>query len=164
MANKIPSSLKWLIDKRARLDGEIQKTRQAAARARELIQELRAVEKDLAAIDRALKLHDLEVDVQFVRPVRSHYNRIKAPHGLLTRALLQCLRQAKGRPVSTVDIMAFVASKFAEAGVEAVDRKMLHQSVRYRLKHLVYDGLVHPHHPKFNVEMGRWSLVQPTVE
>lgn len=51
MAPKIPSSLKWLIDKCARLDAEIKKTRASLSSAKQLIEELSKLEDDLAAID-----------------------------------------------------------------------------------------------------------------
>lgn len=57
MTPKIPSSLKWLIDKRARLQGEIQKTRASLATAKQLIEELSKLEADLVAIDHSLRLH-----------------------------------------------------------------------------------------------------------
>jgi|GEM_PF-1096924 len=157
MANRIPPSLAWLIDKRARIDGEIQKTKKAISQVRALLRELKSIEGDLAAIDRAMALHDIEVNLELIRPIRSQQNRIKAPHGLLTRLLLQRLAAANGQPVPTSDLAAFVAVRFEEAGVEAVGKKRLHHSVRERLKCLLHEGRVCRHHPELGNKMGRWS-------
>lgn len=54
------SSLNWLIDKRARLDGEIQKTEQSLLKAKGLIGELSKLKESLAAIDHALSLHEIK--------------------------------------------------------------------------------------------------------
>lgn len=73
MTPKIPSPLKWLIDKRVRLAGEIRKTRSALATAKQLIEELSKLEDDLAAIDRSLGLHEIQIQVDYIQPIRSHY-------------------------------------------------------------------------------------------
>lgn len=59
MTGRLPPSLTWLIDKRARLDGEIKKMQGSVAHAKQLIQELSTIEEDLQAIDRALQLHTI---------------------------------------------------------------------------------------------------------
>lgn len=92
MTPKIPSSLKWLIDKRARLEGGIKKTRASLATAKQLIEELSKLEEDLAAIDRSLGLHDIQIQIEHIQPIRSHYVRIKLPRGELTKSILLCLR------------------------------------------------------------------------
>jgi hypothetical protein len=114
MANKIPPSLKWLIDKRARLDGEIKKTEAAVKRTQHLIEELSTIKADLAAIDRALRLHDLQVDVDVIQPIRNQYVRTNVPYGELTRTIFLCLRLHEGRPVSTDRLVEFVAARFAD--------------------------------------------------
>jgi hypothetical protein len=88
MSTRIPSSLKWLIDKRARLDAEIRKTQSSIAKNKELIKELSSLKKNLSAIDKALELHEISVDVTLIEPVKSHYKRIDLPHGELTSSIL----------------------------------------------------------------------------
>jgi hypothetical protein len=158
MTGRLPPSLKWLIDKRARLDGEIKKMQVAAKNAKELIRELSSIREDLAAVDRALKLHIIQVETENIPPIRTHEKRIKLPHGELTRLLLTCLRQANGVPLSTDQITMFLADYLALAGIEEQDRNRLRQSVRYRLKRLAGDGVIQRHHLKSGREKGLWSL------
>jgi hypothetical protein len=68
MAPRIPSSLRWLIDKRARLEHEMVRLRQVPGEAKLLLQD---VETALVTIDRALQLHDVRVDVENIKEVRS---------------------------------------------------------------------------------------------
>jgi len=52
MGPRIPSSLKWLIDTRARLDGEIKRVEASTARAQRLLNELKQIKADLSVVDR----------------------------------------------------------------------------------------------------------------
>jgi hypothetical protein len=111
-----------------------------------------------------MRLHSIEVNSDLIQPVRSHYNRIKAPHGLLTRLILHRLRMAKSESVTTADIVLFVSVKFSEEGIETANYEKLRKSVRYRLKDLVHDGIVFSHHPKSTSKMGRWSLAENKIK
>jgi seryl-tRNA synthetase len=163
MAGRLPPSLNWLIDKRARLDGEIKKMQAAADYAKELIKELSSIKEDLAAIDRAMKLHIIQVEVENIPSIRSQETRIKLPHGELTRLLITRLRQANGAVLTTSELTTFVAECFSVARFEEKDHKQLYQCVRYRLKNLVSDGVVQRHRrPKKNSE-AQWSLACSTT-
>lgn len=165
MSTRIPSSLKWIIDKRARLDAEIQKTRVSIAEAKKLIKELSEIEKSLKAIDSALGLHEISVDIALISPLKSHYNRVNLPHGELTRLILMRLRQADGKePVSKSDIIQFIKTKHPNLINELEVRTWLNHSVRYRLKSLCRDGLVQRHHdPSPTGAEGLWSLAPEVV-
>lgn len=160
MNTRIPSSLKWLIDKRARLDAEVQKTRSSLATAKKLIKELSEIEKDLKAIDKTLELHEISVDTSLISPVKSHYNRVNLPHGELTKSILTCLRQSKdNQPVSKSEIVQFIKSTHPELIDELEVRTWLSTSVRYRLKCLYREGVIQRHHVPFSkVKEGLWSL------
>ena len=160
MANRIPPSLKWLIDKRARLSAEIKKTQASIKVAREMIRELKGIEQDLAAIDRAFTLHDIPVDIELIQPIRSHYFRIKVPHGELTRAILLCLKLADGAPVRASQIAEFVASRFATLDSAPMNSVDLRRSVKYRLQNLQRDGAVMRHHPLKSCKDGLWSVAK----
>lgn len=106
MSTKIPSSLKWLIDKRARLDAEIEKTQSSNEKAKKLTKELASLKKSLLAIDKALEMHEISVDVNLIKSIKSHYKRIDLPHGELTRCILTCLRKYQGvQPVEKAEIV-----------------------------------------------------------
>lgn len=160
MTTRIPSSLKWLIDKRARLDAEVQKTRASLAKAKKLIKELSEIEKDLKGIDQVLELHKISVDTSLISPVKSHYNRVNLPHGELTRSILMCLRQSEdNQPVSKQEIVQFIKSRHPELIDELEVRAWLLTSVRYRLKCLYREGVIQRHHaPQSKGKEGLWSL------
>lgn len=163
MTGRLPPSLNWLIDKRARLDGEIKKMQDAVNCARQLIQELSTIEEDLRAVDRTLKLHIIQVETENISPIRSHYNRVKLPYGELTRLLLSRLRKSNGIPISTYELTLFIAECFTAAGAEEKDFKKLRMSVRTRLKNLVRDGVVQRHHFLTGADEGFWSLACTTT-
>ena len=160
MSTRIPSSLKWLIDKRARLDAEMQKTRAALVKTKKLIKELSEIEKSLSAIDAALALHEIRVDTSLISPIRTQYNRINLPHGELTRLILMCLRQHKnGQPVSKTEIVEFIKDRHPELSDQNEGRVWLNRSVSYRLKGLYKDGILQRHHaPHPSGTEGFWSL------
>lgn len=161
MSSRIPSSLKWLIDKRARLDAEIKKTEASLTRAQGLIKELSNLKKSLVAIDRTLALHEIKIDVTLIRPVQSHYVRINLPHGELTRSILLCIRlRASERPACMSEIVSFIEARYADIGAQPERREQLVNSVHNRLKCMARRGVIKRHHPmKTNAE-GLWSLAE----
>lgn len=158
MTSKIPSSLKWLIDKRARLDGEIKKTRASLAIAKQLIDELSKLEEDLAAIDRSLGLHEVLVEVEHIQPVRSQYVRVKLPRGELTKSILLCLRLREGIPARMTEIVAFIEARHGDLGASVGSRSVFHRSVHNRLKNLFHAGRLQRHHPLAGNSEGLWGL------
>lgn len=158
MVPKIPSSLKWLIDKRARLDAEIKKTQASLETAKQLIDELSTLKEDLAAIDRALGLHEIRVDLENIKPVRSHYVRVNLPRGELTRSILLCLRLRDGVPVRMGEIVSFIEARHGDLSASVGSRGAFHRSVHTRLKSLFHEGKLKRHHdPSSNAE-GLWSI------
>jgi hypothetical protein len=158
MSTRISSSLKWLIDKRARLAGEIERTAKVAKRAAALVEELRDLERTLAAIDESLKLHEVQIEVDYIKPVRSIYRRMGLPHGELTRSILCCLKAANGQMVSTTQITAYVTRRSKEIDLGGGDLSDLRNCVRMRLKNLSYQGLVKSHRPRGGPHEGYWTL------
>lgn len=158
MSPRLPSSLKWLIDKRARLDAEIRKTRLSLENAKQLIVELSKLEEDLASVDRTLRLHEIKVDVENIKPLRSHYVRIKLPRGELTRSILLCLRLRDGLPATMGEIAEFIEARHSDLNVSAASRKVFRRSVHDRLKCLYHEGRLKRHHAPSSTSEGVWSL------
>jgi len=159
MSTRIPSSLKWLIDKRARLDAEIQKTQSSIDKAKKLIKELSELNKQLMAIDKALEMHEISVDVNLINPVKSQYKRINLPHGELTRSIIMCLRMHAGdKTVTKRTIVEFIKSKHLHLLVQTGESSWLLRSVTYRLKSLCKEGVVMRHHAPDSRSEGLWSL------
>ncbi len=158
MVPKIPSSLKWLIDKRARLDAEIKKTQASLTSAKQLIEELSKLEDDLAAIDRTLGLHEIKIEVEHIHPVRSHYVRVNLPRGELTRSILLCLRLREGAPARMGEIVSFIEARHGDLNALVGNRAVFHRSVHNRLKALFREGRLKRHHPPSSNKEGLWSL------
>lgn len=180
---KTPSSLKWLLDRRARIAGEIAKSQDAEGERLEALQaELARIDtqraklvlagdrmasahtslcealcRDLAAIDQVLQLHEVSIDLSLLPPVRGH-NRIAATdHGQMTRLIFACLRSSCGKACTTTQVALYVASKLGSTGrTENFDD--LRYRVRYRLKKLVSEQrLERLHEVKGRIE-GSWRL------
>lgn len=159
---KIPSSLKWFLNRRARIASEISKAQDAendrlqavqaklaqvdAQRAKLVRASDRmalahkslcdALSRDLTAIDQVLQLHEVSIDRSLLPPVRGH-NRIAATdHGQMTRLIFACLQSRNGKACTTTQVALYVASKLGSTGrTENFDD--LCYRVRYRLKELV---------------------------
>lgn len=159
MSTRIPSSLKWLIDKRARLDGEIRRTEASLSRAHALVEELSKLKESVVAIDHTLSLHEIEIDVSLIRPIQSKYVRVNLPHGELTKSILLCLRLNKDvRPVGMIEIVRFIEARYADLSVQPGSRLKLNESVHNRLKDLARQGLIQRHHPLTTNTQGFWSI------
>ncbi|MDP3744601.1 MAG: hypothetical protein Q8Q76_09730 [Methylotenera sp.] len=91
MANRIPPSLMWLINKRARLAGEIIQTKKALHKVQHIVSKLRNLEKSLETIDSSLKLHDIQVDLENIKPIRPQTYRMKFPRGYISRYVMEYL-------------------------------------------------------------------------
>ena len=158
MSTRIPSSLVWLIDKRARLDAEIRKTQASIAKTKKLIDELSSLQESLLAIDKTLALHEINVDINLIEPVRSHYKRIDLPHGELTSSILACLRMSESQPVSKKEILAFIVSRHPNLMTNIGINPWLSRSATNRLKSLSREGIIQRHHPQQTSSEGFWSL------
>ncbi|WP_140411122.1 hypothetical protein [Chromobacterium violaceum] len=162
-AARIPASLNWLVNKRARLLGELlhlegslrtqiqqlEENVQQAQKALEyalqqqvelpslLLKSLEETKVQLQAIDIALGMHEIPIDPAVIQPIRSSATRISHRYGELTRIIIERLHFATGEPLSSNDIATYVAAVFR---LELNDK--LKNSVRYRLKNLCNSGRV----------------------
>lgn len=160
MANRIPPSLNWLIVTRARLAGELEKTKRSLATAKTYISELEDIEEKIRALDIAFQLHDIQIDLSLIKPIESKSYRLDLPHGELTKSILLCLKlYGAEKPVSKSDIMNFLIIRhYNECSDDEIPREQLGVSVRNRLKALYRDGIIIRHHePETNTE-GVWSF------
>lgn len=159
MANRIPPSLNWLIDKRARIAGEIEKTRRSLKRAQELIDELEDLEIKLKAIDTTLDLHNIKIDVNLIKPIKSKELRLNIPHGELTKSILLCIKlYGESGPVSKATIVDFVIARNFDINASKITLAQIGLSVQMRLKGLYRQGYVLRHHSKSTNDFGMWSL------
>ena len=155
MVWRTPSSLKWLIDKRARLDGRLRKVAQeiAALTARKEQLEERAdrLRMELDAVDRTMALHAIRIEPQGIVPIR-HERRRTFPHGGMSRFILATLREQNGW--LTTKAIATLARQKLESTQGAIDANYLRIMIRGRLRILATFGKVErrlatdtaPHH------------------
>lgn len=158
MENRIPSSLKWLINKRARLLGEIEKAEKKLNELVEFKQKgIQVLRDDLASIDNTIRLHDIPIEPTLIKPIRGQTTSRLFAHGDLTNSILACVSQAHPYPISTDDIAIVIA---ADLNVlpQSEDFAVLRSSVRYRLKNMCIDGWVARMHTTKTNKIGRWHL------
>ena len=160
MSTRIPPSLAWLIDKRARLDAELQKAQQAADNAKRLLADLEELKHNLDAIDRALGLHELQVDTSLIAPKGTHAIRTKLPYGALTSTLLQYLRRSKSKVVPTTELATLIATQYPEFAAQYPDEQSFRLVVRRRLKNLAHEGIVERMHLEGKNTEGLWRLAE----
>lgn len=182
-----PSSLKWLIDRRARLSGEIEKVRrqqsafeaEASAAIKGLQVDLskakqnRAIKQSaydchlqslqamLAAMDMVIQQHEVPVDPALIRAIREHENPAIGKRGHVTRLIFQCLRSSDGNPKTTTEIASYVASRLTQSRL-IDDFAQFKYQIRKRLGHLVWEGRMDRVHAAQTSVEGRWRLPRAT--
>jgi hypothetical protein len=85
---KIPSSVNWLIKRRGRIDGSIQKIerylgdhRRAFEKYQELTNELSFLKETLVSVDTALRLHKLQINPQNIPSIYGKNYLTDLPRG-----------------------------------------------------------------------------------
>lgn len=144
MVNRIPPSLNWLIDKRARLAGDIQRTNKALSKVHHLIRKLQELETALEAIDRSLQLHEIQIDVENIKPINSHRTpKLEFHRGDINQLVLTHLRDQEGNaPISTIEVANHLYSKHQEIDAVRINRKQFSIRIRQSLNRLKRLGYV----------------------
>jgi len=158
---RMPSSLKWLIDRRGRVDGEIKKIERSLAKCQSLIRDLEKLKATLDSVDRTLALHDIQVEPTDIPPIRSHELRLPLPHGELTKLILECLKANEGHPVTSDRISDYVAIRVFERYSELIPQEQLNLSIHNRLRGLYHAGVLSRHHDPSTSLRGIWSMREP---
>ncbi len=164
---RTPSSLKWLLDKRSRLMGDLQKLKKSYPQTMRTLREriskaeqelmlakeqydyqrsvtpaqMRMLEADLEAIDRSLSLHAIQINPELLEPLHGQEAIRITSYGAVTRNIHKCLRIANGKPLLTTQIAIYVA-KQCEVNLTERQFPEFKESVRCRLKGLAYKGKV----------------------
>lgn len=184
-----PSSLKWLINKRARLLGEINKLEKSLpdriskarqdvecaeanlAQAKERLASedavvsriIPAIQADLQAIDAAMSLHEIQINPEIIPPIRTQDASRALPYGEITRSIYDCLKCSGGCSVTTTEITIFIA---AHNNLELSDMEFqtFRTAVRYRLKDIAAQGKIERlHQGKGSIE-GKWRLPRDAMQ
>lgn len=180
---RTPPSLNWLLDKRARIHGEIIKFEkshsQAVVQAKQQVlaaensldqarkklsniesigpRILESLHKDLQAIDKTMGLHDIQINPDVISPICTPDAEKLLPFGALTRSIFEGLKLADGKSMTTFEIVDFVivrnGLKLSEEGKQAI-----YDKTRYRLKLLCNDKKIRRIHQVKGAIIGRWAL------
>ena len=135
----IPSALKWMAERRARLAHEFEQTRQFAE---ELASRATALKHDLDSLDRTIQLYDSRIDPKTIGPVAAHKGRY-GKHGGLRHCVIERLHAEAPEPISTSNLAAYVILELQLDLVTPLQRhNWVHNSFTRGLKRLVNEGLV----------------------
>lgn len=142
MTWRTPPSLKWLIVKRSRISGALLRLDQQATRLRgELAQveeEAAVLRQRLGALDQTFGLHEISMDPEDIRPVRSPKRERLMPYGQLSRAILGALREA-GEWMTWMEILERIADRINPNETDYVE---VSRCLRRRLGWFAREGIV----------------------
>lgn len=162
---KLPSSLKWLIDRRGRVAGEIKKIEQQLAQCHRVIDTYKQLDNDVAvlrqlleSVDRTLALHEVQVELALIPIIRSQ-EATRLPRGLLTKSILEYFRTTGNHVVSSRELSDFVLRRLHSLGY-SISHKDLARRLKYRLQTMRRNGCVIRHHDQRTQSHGLWSLVE----
>lgn len=163
MANKIPPSLNWLIKKRARLAGEIRKTRKALSKVQSLVDKLKSLEDDLDTIDKSLKLHTIQIDVNNIKPVRPKKPLLMFPRGDISKYVMRYLKlNGYERPVTKTEIVEYIIKIHDELYSCPLPYVNFSDAVKQALvRNMRENRIVRCHHP-ITREVGLWMMAKPS--
>lgn len=137
MNARIPSSLKWLVLKRARAADDIERLE---SRRGDLLTEHAEVEalllvrrQDRESLDRVLATHEVPIDPNDIPRIRFQQVHRTYRHGETTRLIFSYLRSRSTGWSTTTEIVCFLWMKLE---TDDAYTSVFHTAVRHRLKHL----------------------------
>lgn len=179
MTVRIPSSLKWLINRHARLITEIKKSEKQLIIRDELHQKLlwdnrqaeeisavnlqckkthlKQLKADLKIIDSTLLIHDIPINPEFITPINTQTSVRMFKFGDITRFIFKCLKYACGEYRSSSEITAFVLTHL-EHHVSTEEHKFIRESVGKRLRKLRAEGKIIEVPQAKSIFDKRWKL------
>ncbi len=178
-----PSSLKWLINRHARIQGELKKLERAEAQRRsdaaESIAKLqmavqmaqdsenvrqRAYERlcethksEIEAVELLLGRHEVPIDPSIIRPVRSQDNVSIVEYGTYTRLIYECLRLANGKPCTATQVAVHMTISL-EWNLDKEMFAELRYQTRKRMNDLARERKISRAQNQVGSVEGRWCL------
>ena len=144
MTWKTPSSLKWLIVRRSRLSGMLEKLEPKHAVLKEQFESIDArvnkLRQQLSALDQTFQLHEIQIDPTGLRPVVPHDNRRLVPHGQMSRHIRRILANHEGW-ASIAEITLKILQRL-DATADEKTYQYVHIAVRRRLRGMLREGQV----------------------
>jgi hypothetical protein len=149
MSTNIPPALDWLVKRRRAVAGLLDKATkretqlQAAYEAdqEQLKLQISALQKDLAALDQTIGLHEILIDTSKLGATHVQLAPRLTAYAKMTRAVLTALRNARPEPMTTDAIVSSVCIQ-CDLHPDAAEYVDMRRRVRHRLKSLVADGKV----------------------
>ncbi|NQD37657.1 hypothetical protein HPT27_11530 [Permianibacter sp. IMCC34836] len=141
MKIRTPTTLCWLLDKRARLAGKITYIEEKLQNFASLSEKVDRLRQDLLAIDHTISLYEIPVDPTQVPSIKPLPNARALPWGRMTRAIYRCLATDKTRAFSALEIATFVMRN-EDVTFSAEGFIHFRMAIRRRLKSLLYAGKV----------------------
>ncbi len=116
------------------------------------------LERDLAAIDHTLGLHEIRIDPERIAPIKTQTRLDILKRGAITNSIFKYLSAIDADNATTREIAVFVAK---ENGIDPDCSVFaeLRRRVRQRLKMLCIEKRLRRWHRLVGREEGRWSLV-----
>lgn len=154
---RTPSTLRWFIEQRARLAGELLRLDELAKR---IAEERAARAGELASIEHGMRIFDASADPSTIPAVRSWEGRY-GKRGNLKESLQHVLEAAYPDPVTTTDAALQVCSML-KLDFETLSeyRRWVDNSVLKQLKRFASEGVADRlHDPEARGEVGRWRWV-----
>ena len=159
MTNRIPPSLNWLINKRARIAGEIIQTKKGLRKVQDLVIKLNKLEDELKSIDGSLKLHDIQINIENIRSIRTHCKHLRFPQGCINDYILQFLiSKSDDFPTSKLEIVDHIILKHYELGGDQIAYKTASRIVKQSLGRSCKLGRVVRHHNRKTRDHGFWTI------
>lgn len=161
MTNRIPPSLSWLIDKHARTSGQIIKLRNKLLAVLPSVDKLRELERSLEAIEESLKLHDIQIDLENIRPIRPPMIfRFKFKRGIAQKLVIEFLKSKYGQgPITKTEIDNLIIQEHAKVAPHVICTKgELGRYTHNLLKRLAAKDYIIRSHSKQSHTVGLWEI------
>ena len=177
---KVPSALKWLAEKRARLAGELLSCEQTIDHLESSIPELRnrlafseqalinagkrkqRLVKELTAFDQVVQVYDAGITPADIEPINAWQGRY-GKRGALREFLIETLQSRAPAYVLTNELELLTIVNFSLAFDHPADRKKWYDgSFRNTLKVLACQNLIERSHPAdtYTQDIGSWRWKQ----
>lgn len=158
MVARTPSPLRWLIDQRLRLEGELERLSKLKSEVDDLYRNVKVV---LDAVCTTTTLHEVPVDFDGVPGITSQRSFKKGDPGSFKRLVVQALKTSS-HPLTTKQVAALVRASWPADWGPCQEQSDLHNNVRYALKSMRNRGdLMSPVYGRAGKE-ATW-LIKPII-
>lgn len=170
MTDRVPHVLGWLVRRRRIINGHLENALRDKARlelecrtqVRKLDLQIRALKRDLAALDATMAMQDIQVDPRRIGTTRPQVQPRRTEYGQMTSVIYKALGAVFPNSLTTHELVAVVADQCVFVPIKESEAELM-RKVRKRLGHLYDEGKVARLHSARigSREVGRWCLSAP---